>query len=147
MVAASLAARGFTGPSTVIECEGGFLRAFCPRWDAAQLTDGLGVTFKTMTIMITRYACHITAHTPVEAILDLRRQHGFAAVDVAAIAIAGSPRMSTINNIPAPQDVLLAQFSIPFCVALALYRDPVDPGLVSTRARCATRPSPPWRSG
>ena len=79
VVAASLAARGFTGPSTVIEGEGGFLRAFCPKWDTAQLTDGLGHDFKTMTIMIKRYACHITAHTPVEAILDLRRQHGFAA--------------------------------------------------------------------
>ncbi|MGI4946502.1 MAG: MmgE/PrpD family protein [Janthinobacterium lividum] len=127
VVAASLAARGFTGPSTVIEGEGGFLRAFCPTWDAAQLTDGLGSTFKTMTIMIKRYACHITAHTPVEAILDLRRQHGFVPEDVAAIAVAGSPRMATVNNIPAPKDVLLAQFSIPFCVSLALYRDPVDP--------------------
>ncbi len=127
VVAASLAARDFTGPSTVIEGEGGFLRAFCPTWDVAELTDGLGSRFKTMTIMIKRYACHITAHTPVEAILDLRRQHGFAPADVASITVAGSPRMATVNNIPEPKDVLLAQFSIPFCVALALYRDPVDP--------------------
>ena len=127
VVAASLAESGFTGPSTVIEGEGGFLRAFCPKWDTAELTDGLHTNFKTMTIMIKRYACHITAHTPVEAILDLRQQHGFTAADVAAISVAGSPRMATVNNIPAPKDVLLAQFSIPFCVALALYRDPVDP--------------------
>ncbi|MGI4946445.1 MAG: MmgE/PrpD family protein [Janthinobacterium lividum] len=127
VVAASLAARGFTGPSTVIEGEGGFLRAFCPSWDVAQLTDGLGSSYKTMTIMIKRYACHITAHTPVEAILDLRRQHGFAADDVASITVSGSPRMATVNNIPEPKDALLAQFSIPFCVALTLYRDPVDP--------------------
>jgi 2-methylcitrate dehydratase PrpD len=127
VVAASLASAGFTGPSKVIEGEGGFLRAFCPKWDAAQLTDGLGHDFKTMTIMIKRYACHITAHTAVEAMLDLRQQHGFKAADVARIEIAGSPRMATVNNIPAPGDALLAQFSIPFCVALAMYRDPVDP--------------------
>jgi len=127
VVAASLASAGFSGPSKVIEGEGGFLRAFCPKWDAAQLTDQLGTDFKTMTIMIKRYACHITAHTPVEAMLDLRQQHGFAAADVAKIEIAGSPRMATVNNIPAPGDALLAQFSIPFCVALALYRDPIDP--------------------
>ena len=127
VVAASLAEAGFTGPSTVIEGEGGFLRAFCPKWDAAQLTDGLGSVFKTMTIMIKRYACHITAHTPVEAILYLRQKYGFTAGDIAAIAVAGSPRMATVNNIPAPKDVLLAQFSIPFCVALAMVRDPVDP--------------------
>jgi 2-methylcitrate dehydratase PrpD len=127
VVAASLAAAGFSGPSLVIEGEGGFLRAFCPKWDAAQLADGLGSAFKTMTIMIKRYACHITAHTAVEAMLDLRRQYSFAASDIAQIAIAGSPRMATVNNIPAPGDALLAQFSIPFCVALAMYRDPIDP--------------------
>jgi 2-methylcitrate dehydratase PrpD len=127
VVAASLAANGFTGPSTVIDGEGGFLRAFCPKWDATLLTQGLGQDFKTMTIMIKRYACHITAHTPVEAMLSLRAQHGFAARDIASITVAGSPRMATVNNIPAPKDALLAQFSIPFCVALSMYRDPVDP--------------------
>jgi len=35
--------------------------------------------------------------------------------------------MATINNIPAPPDAQLAQFSIPFCVALSMYRDPIDP--------------------
>jgi 2-methylcitrate dehydratase PrpD len=122
VVAASLAAQGFTGPSTVLEGEGGFLRAFCPEYDLSQLTLGLG-----QTIMIKRYACHITAHTPVEAILDLRDRNGFKAQDVASIEVAGSQRMATVNNIPVPADALLAQFSIPFCVALALYRNPVDP--------------------
>jgi 2-methylcitrate dehydratase PrpD len=111
----------------VIEGEGGFLRAFCPRWDTAPLTEGLGQSFRTMTIMIKRYACHITAHTPVEAMLDLRAKHGFGPDEVQAIAVAGSPRMAGVNNIPAPKDRLIAQFSIPFCVALALVRDPVDP--------------------
>jgi len=127
VVAASLAAEGFTGPSTVLEGEGGFLRAFCPEFDLSQLTLGLGQTYETMNIMIKRYACHITAHTPVEAILDLRKTHGFGAQDVASIEVAGSQRMATVNNIPHPPDALLAQFSIPFCVALALYRNPVDP--------------------
>ena len=80
-----------------------------------------------MTIMIKRYACHITAHTPVEVMLNLREKHGFTAADIAAIAVAGSPRMATVNNIPAPKDQLIAQFSIPFCVALSMVRDPVDP--------------------
>jgi len=132
VVAASLASAGFSGPSKVIEGEGGFLRAFCPKWDVVPLTDKLGTDFKTMTIMIKRYACHITAHTPVEAMLDLRQQHGFKPDDIVKIEIAGSPRMTTVNNIPAPGDALLAQFSIPFCVALALYRDPIDPDSFDT---------------
>ena len=127
VVAASLAAEGFTGPTTVLEEEGGFLHAFCPDWDLSELTRGLGSTYESMNIMIKRYACHITAHTPVEAILDLRKANGFTAADIASITVAGSPRMATVNNIPVPADALLAQFSIPFCVALSMYRNPVDP--------------------
>ncbi len=44
-----------------------------------------------------------------------------------SITVIGNQRMATTNNIPAPPDALLAQYSIPFCVALALYRNPVDP--------------------
>jgi 2-methylcitrate dehydratase PrpD len=80
-----------------------------------------------LTIMMKRFACHITAHTAVEAILDLRNRYGISGRDVASIQIAGSQRMATTNNIPAPPDILLAQFSVPFCVALALYKNPIDP--------------------
>ena len=127
VLAASLAAQGFEGPSKVVECEAGFLHAFCPEWDMALLTEGLGQSFKTMNIMIKRYACHITAHNPVEGISNLRDQYGFKADDIASISVAGSQRMATINNIPEPPDALLAQFSIPFCVALTMYRNPIDP--------------------
>ena len=77
--------------------------------------------------MLKRYACHITAHNPVEATLDLRNEHKFTAADVASIDIAGNDRMATTNNIPAPGDMMLAQYCIPFSVALSLYRNPVDP--------------------
>src|SRR5260370_34242419 len=47
--------------------------------------------------------------------------------DVGAVASAGHERMAKTNNTPAPADMMLAQYSIPFSVALALYRDPIDP--------------------
>jgi 2-methylcitrate dehydratase PrpD len=127
VLAASLAEEGFTGPTSVLEGEYGFLRVFCNEWDLAELTRGLGATYFTRDIMLKRYACHITAHNPVEAVLALRDEHRFTAADVAAITIAGNDRMDKVNNIPVPADVMLAQYSIPFSVALALYRDPVDP--------------------
>jgi 2-methylcitrate dehydratase PrpD len=127
VLAASLAEEGFTGPTSVLEGENGFLRVYCNDWDVVELTRGLGTSYFTLDIMLKRYACHITAHNPVEATLDLRAEHRFAAEDVAAITIAGNERMAKTNNIPAPPDVMLAQYSIPFSVALALHRDPVDP--------------------
>jgi 2-methylcitrate dehydratase PrpD len=127
VLAASLASEGFTGPSSVLEGENGFLRVFCNDWDVAELTHGLGTDYFTLDIMMKRYACHITAHNPVEATLELRKEHKFTAADVAAITIAGNERMAKTNNIPAPPDMMLAQYSIPFSVALSLYRDPIDP--------------------
>jgi 2-methylcitrate dehydratase PrpD len=127
VLAASLAADGFTGPDTVLEGEAGFLKAFCNEMDLSQLTRGLGEDYVTQTIMMKRFACHITAHTAVEAILDLQGEHKFRGEDVVSVRIDGSHRMATTNNIPAPGDILLAQFSIPFCVALALHRNPIDP--------------------
>jgi 2-methylcitrate dehydratase PrpD len=127
VLAANLAAMGFTGPTTVLEGHYGFLRVFCNDFEVAELTRGLGTAFFTLDTMIKRYACHITAHNPVEATLELRDEHAFTAADVAAIVIAGNERMATTNNIPAPADMMIAQYSIPFSVALALHRDPVDP--------------------
>jgi 2-methylcitrate dehydratase PrpD len=127
ILAASLAADGFTGPTSVLEGEYGFLRVFCNDWDVSELTHGLGTDYFTLDIMIKRYACHITAHNPVEATLELRKEHKFTAADVASITIAGNERMAKTNNIPAPGDMMMAQYSIPFSVALSLYRDPIDP--------------------
>src|SRR4029079_8976517 len=123
----SLAAEGFTGPDTVLEGEAGYLRAFCKQHDTGELTKGLGQDYASMSIMLKRFACHITAHRPVEAMLDLRNEYKFRPADVVSIAVTGNQRMATTNNIPAPPDVLLAQYSIPFSVALSLYRNPIDP--------------------
>ncbi len=127
VLAASLAAEGYTGPVTAIEGEFGFLRVFCRDYDMNALTRGLGETWSTQSIMLKRYACHITAHTPVEGTLALKAEHKFRGGDVADIAIQSTERALRVNNIPQPRDILLAQYSIPFCVALALYRNPVDP--------------------
>src|ERR1700751_2040690 len=128
VLAANLADTGFTGPASVLEGEFGFLPVFCgSEFDLHELTDGLGDSYASRSIMLKRFPCHITAHTSVQAILDLRSGHGYAAVDVAAIHIAGNDKMARVNNIPSPADVMMAQYLIPFCVALAHVRDPRDP--------------------
>jgi 2-methylcitrate dehydratase PrpD len=128
VLAASLAADGFTGPASVLEGGFGFLRVFCGgEFDVSELTRDLGSSYATRSIMLKRFPCHITAHTSVQAILELRAEHGYAAADVEAIHIAGNDKMAGVNNIRAPADIMMAQYSIPFCVALAHVRDPHDP--------------------
>ena len=128
VLAASLAGESFTGPASVLEGEFGFLRVFCgSEFDPHELTDGLGDSYATRSIMLKRFPCHVTAHTSVQAILDLRAEHSYAAADVASVHIAGNDKMARVNNIPCPADIMMAQYSIPFCVALAHVRDPRDP--------------------
>jgi 2-methylcitrate dehydratase PrpD len=127
VLAASLAEEGFTGPQSVLEGPFGFLNVYCGENDVAALTRGLGEEWATLRIMLKRFPVHITSHTSVQAVTDLMREHGYKAEDVAAIHIAGNPKMATINNIPSPTDLMMAQYSLPFCVALAHYREPRDP--------------------
>jgi 2-methylcitrate dehydratase PrpD len=127
VLAASLAAGGFTGPNTVIEGQFGFLRVFCTAWDEAELTRGLGEEFLVSTTVLKRYPCHATAHPAVRAVRDLQAEHGFAAAAVEAITVTGTERMVERHNILEPADLMLAQYSIPFSVALALCREARDP--------------------
>jgi 2-methylcitrate dehydratase PrpD len=128
VLAASLASEGFRAPASVLEGAFGFLRVFCgDEFDRAELTRGLGESYATRSITLKRFPCHITAHTSVQAIIDLVAEHGYAGADVRSIHIAGNDKMAGVNNIPSPADIMMAQYSIPFCVALAHTRDPRDP--------------------
>ena len=127
VLAASLARDGFTGPATVLEGEFGFFNVFCRDADLSLLTDGLGETFDTLNICLKRFSCHITAHTAVQAILDLKAQHGITGAEIDAVTVRGSEKMVTHHAIAEPEDVMLGQYSTPFCVAVALYKDPLDP--------------------
>jgi 2-methylcitrate dehydratase PrpD len=127
IVAARLAAQGFTGPTTVLEGGFGFLNAYCAEQDVSALTAGLDTQFETLTICLKRYPCHITAHTPVAAVQALRADHDLRPEDIARVTVAGSRKMAELHGRQDPQDLVMAQYSIPFCVAVALLRDADDP--------------------
>jgi 2-methylcitrate dehydratase PrpD len=134
VLAASLAAGGFAGPRTVLEGEFGFLRVFCTKWDTAELTRGLGEEFVVSTTVLKRYPCHATAHAAVKAVRDLQAQHGFGGAEIETITVTANPRMVERHNIAEPADLMLAQYSIPFSVALALCREARDPESWDERA-------------
>jgi 2-methylcitrate dehydratase PrpD len=127
VLAASLAAQGFAGPRTVLEGEFGFLKVFCTKWELAELTRGLGKDFVVSSAVLKRYPCHATAHAAVRAVRDLQAERGFTAAEVEAITVTGTARVVERHNIPEPSDLMLAQYSIPFSVALALCREARDP--------------------
>lgn len=125
--AARLAAGGFTGPETVLEGKFGFLDAFCGGGDAALLTAGLGSEWKARTLSIKRYPCAMFAHSAVEGVRELVDEHGLRSNDISEILVEGIEKLVTHHNITEPNDIMQAQYSLPFCVALALHRNPEDP--------------------
>ena len=127
VIAASLARRGFAGPDSVLEGELGFCRAFSDSPKLSQLTFRLGREFESLNICIKRYACHINAHAPIEGLEKLTQQNGFDPRDVREITVGGIEKLVTHHAIYHPKDLMSAQYSIPFCVALSLYHDPKDP--------------------
>jgi 2-methylcitrate dehydratase PrpD len=133
VTAALLARRGFSGPESVLEGEFGFCRAFSDSPELSYLTHRLGREFETLNICIKRYACHINAHAPIEALKQIAEQHRFAPEDVVEIVIGGIEKLVTHHSIYEPKDLMAAQYSIPFCVALSLYFDPRNPGSFTER--------------
>jgi 2-methylcitrate dehydratase PrpD len=80
-----------------------------------------------MNICIKRCACHINAHAPIEALQALRAELEFKPEDIRAIEIGGIEKLVTHHANYRPTDLMMAQYSIPFCVALSVYFDPTDP--------------------
>jgi len=130
-LAALLARDGYTGPAGVLDGTYGVLNVFCRDAQPARLTQDLGSTWYVMRTRIKRYACHATAHVPVTLALDLKAQHKLAGDDVTEIAIAGSEKVVHQHAINEPLDLTTMQYSVPFCTAIALHRDPLDPQVFS----------------
>jgi 2-methylcitrate dehydratase PrpD len=127
VTAAYLAARGFEGPDVVLEGKFGYLDVYAEGGDPALLVEGLGTRWDSLNIWFKMYPCHVTAQAPVRAMLELKRKHQFTGDDVARIVLAASDKVLSHHAGRAPTDVGTAQYSVPFSVALALFRDPADP--------------------
>jgi 2-methylcitrate dehydratase PrpD len=129
VLAARLAEEGYEGPESVLDGKFGYLQAYCKadKVEPELLTKGLGESWETLRICMKRYACHITSHTPVQALRTLMAEHRFTAEDTVSVTVEGGEKLISHHNIPEPADVMQAQYSLPFCIALALHRDPDDP--------------------
>lgn len=124
VLAAQLAARGFTADAEIIESPLGFLNLFSPDGDAepSRVLENLGSRFELVDtgINVKRYPCCYATHRAIDAVLDLVAQHSLQADAVEGVEVsmprgAGSPLIH-----PRPQTGLEGKFSMEYCVAAAL---------------------------
>ena len=114
LVAVELAAAGFTGPVDLLDNEAIYNRA--------QLLDGLGSSWAINGIYFKPYGCCRWAHSAIDAVLSLQSQFGIEAGSIETIEIDTFSWALRLNNEVAPLTLESAQYSVPFCVAMALTR-------------------------
>jgi 2-methylcitrate dehydratase PrpD len=119
IVAAQLAQRGLTGAHRIFEGANGFFPLYQRGgYDRESILDGLGHEFLSGRIALKPYPCGRNLHALIDAALAVRAQAGGRAIERVEVGLA--ERAAAAANRAYPQDVVQAQFSIPFAVALAL---------------------------
>ena len=125
---ALLAKKGLHGPVTVIEGPYGYFNAFSEPTDFSKLTEGLGKTWIIQPASHKAYATHVTHQAVVQAIQDLKREHGFDPRAITRVTVRAAHRiLEDRHTVRDPTTVMGGQYSLPFTAAVALTRDMSDP--------------------
>lgn len=120
LISAELAARGLTGPRTVLEGTNGYAHAFADdQLDTGHLLDGLGSRWRILQTYVKPYPCCRHLHGPIDAILRLAEEapidvDGLRGVTVETFTAASRHDLTVVA------DLLDAQMSIPYAVAVTL---------------------------
>ena len=120
LLAAKLAARGFTSRTDVLECAQGFARTHSPDFNPERaFADAPGGYYIRNNLFKYHAACYLT-HAPIETASALRAQHGITPDKVARIHLQLDEACDRVCNIPAPTTGLEAKFSLRLTTAMAL---------------------------
>lgn len=122
VIAAELAARGFTGPTEIFEYEdGGFCRAVSDDCHLEILTQNLGQDFETAAVSLKPYACCGSTHSSIDAVRWLAQTHHIRPEDVEEIVVGNHSVVQLQTSWwYEPVSPMQAQMNIEYCVAVAL---------------------------
>ena len=120
---AMMAAHGITGPRTIIDGDRGILQCFAGEFDLARVTNGLGRDYLFVESAYKPITSPWPAHAPLEAFGWLIDQHNLTPEQVAAIEVGTSQQaMNNVRTIKAPRDIMDAQYSLVYGLAVRLFR-------------------------
>lgn len=120
LLAARLAARGFTANQEVLETAQGFGTTLAPALAPERALARLGETFAIRNVLFKYHAACYETHAAIEGINRLRRRHAIAPQSVRKVHLRVSPGHLSICNIAEPRSGLEGKFSLRFTAALAL---------------------------
>jgi 2-methylcitrate dehydratase PrpD len=120
LLAARLAARGFSSRADIVECVQGFALTHGPNFTPeAALAAPQGGLHLFANLFKYHAACYLT-HAPIESARRLREQHRLTPEAITGITLRLDASCERVCNIPAPVDGLQSKFSLRQTVAMAL---------------------------
>ncbi|WP_457585047.1 MmgE/PrpD family protein [Ensifer canadensis] len=137
LLAADLAAAGFSGPSQVFEdVWGGFFRSYVrSAGHPVELSAGLGDDWKIERASLKPYAACRGAHSAVDAVSDILGQTGRNAADIATIDLRLSPFLMDMCGRAHLETLAGAQMSLGYALAALCVFGRVDLEQYSITAR------------
>ncbi|MCY4311320.1 MAG: MmgE/PrpD family protein, partial [Rhodospirillaceae bacterium] len=125
LVAATLAAEGYVGPSEAFEGRAGFFRSHAPNPEPTRAAAGLGEVWETMEIAVKPYPSCRYGHAPIDGLIALREEYGIKPHEIEKVKVGLSKTGLDIIGEPLadkqkPISIVDGQFSLPFVAAAAL---------------------------
>lgn len=137
LIAARLAARGFTARDDAIEAPQGFAATQAPGFTAQAIRpDPKAPLAVEENLFKYHAACYLT-HSSIEAIRDLRRKHNVGLDDLDAMTLHVDPGHLKVCNIAEPASGLEVKFAIRHLTGMAL--DGIDTAALETYSDAAAR--------
>jgi 2-methylcitrate dehydratase PrpD len=122
LLAALLAKEGFIGPKGILESDKGFYYAFVQRpeynYYPERLLSNLGRTYEIVNTNVKLHSCCGPLHPGLDAIQDLIREKNLTEEDIERVVIETFRNAVDGHGEIAPDTVVGATMSYPYCVAL-----------------------------
>ena len=154
VIAARIAARGFTARADAIEAPQGFLQTQAPGYTPAPIRPDPRAPMAVESNLFKYHAACYLTHSPIEAIRELKRQHNIGPDDVKLMTVHIDPGHLKVCCIPEPKTGLEIKFALRHLAGMALagadtaalgtYSDEnaLDPRYIKIRDRVQLDPSP-----
>lgn len=130
LMSAELACAGFTGNRDAMD--------IAERFDTPKLLRGLNQSYAIERTYFKRYSCCRWIHSAVEALLRIMHKHELTAAMIDAVEVETFSQACQLNNQTNPDTLVGAQYSVPFCLALASVRG--ERHLMPMQAECLGDP-------
>ena len=153
LLAAVLAAKGFTSTDVGLEGKSGWVNVLSDKRDWKEITGALGERYEILLNTYKPFPCGVVLHPTIDACLQLREQYGLRPADIERIDLSVHPLVLELTGKKTPQTGLEGKFSVYFAAAVAIAAGSVgvrqftdeavrDPATVALRDRVVATVDP-----